>query len=46
MVEFLLVDVLEPQDDEVGHVGELAQGHRQVVLIHLVKVDRIRTYIA
>ena len=34
-------------DGEVGHVGEVSYGHRQVVLhIHLVEVDQFQTFIA
>ena len=34
----------EPQDGEVGHVGEVGHGHGQVVLhTHLVEADRFWT---
>jgi hypothetical protein len=32
LVKFGLQDVLEPQDVEVEHVGEVGHGHGQVVL--------------
>ena len=32
MVKFGLVDVPETQDGEVGHVGEVGQGHKHIVL--------------
>ena len=42
---FVLPDVLEPQYDHLGHVGEVGHGHEQVVLhTHLVEADRFRTY--
>ena len=45
LVEFGLQDVLEPQDGEVGHVGEVGHGHGQVVLhTHLVEADRFLTF--
>ena len=45
MLKFWLQDVLEPHGDEVGHVGEVGNGHRQVVLhTDLVEADRFRTY--
>ena len=31
-VNFGIQDVPEPQDGEVGHVGEVARGHKHVVL--------------
>ena len=39
-----LWDFQEPQDGEVGHVGEVGHGHGQVVLhTHLVETDRFQT---
>ena len=45
MFVFGLEDGQWAQDGEVGQVGELDQCHGHVVLyIHLVEVDRCRTY--